>query len=830
MDKAKKTNLKKYITWGCLGALVLILALMPLLARNDREEDGPQASILSGTVETGSVSAVLHGGGTLEAVDAEDITIPSGVKITEFLVANGDVVTEGTPLATVDKVTVMTAITEVKDTLEYLEEQMEDVRDETVSSSVTAKAGGRIKAVYAAEGDNVQEVMLEHGALAVLSLDSMMAVKLTQKADVATGDNVIITLSDGTEVSGRVESNLSGEIVITVEDEGYAIGEKVTVTTEGGDGIGQGELYVHNAWYATAYTGTISRVSAKEERTVSSGATLFTLTDTEFTAQYEYLASQHREYEELMQELFQMYESGTINAPCDGVISGVDKNSTHLLAAEETQWQAELLKAETGSGETAWKVILLSETADSKCTCGVGDGDKNPEHHDVSCIMACDRTVNCKAEKHEKSCIRSCDHAAVAEGCDATGKHYSDCIRSCTAADEEGECGASKYHYINCIESCIVSDGSVVCPAQGAHHSACIMSCDKTENCPGTGYHHAACVTLCDGTLDCDAINHRESCELYGVTYTAYAAKVLSAGTAIVANVDPVTVYTVAPAENGWVLDKNLNTDLMIYETEVIPSNKVTCSAGDIILIMTGTNSSGETVVENKVVVYRQSQQSGGGTTGGVSGLPGNLSGMLGGMSGMSGMFGSYGSSGTQEFELFDLEGDVLMTVTPQNAMSLTISIDEHDISKVAMGQTAQIKVNALKNKSFEAEITKVGMIGSNSGGSSKFTVELTLDKGEDMLDGMSATASIPLYTKEDVLIIPVKALAEDGAQTVVYTALDKETGEPASPVVVEIGVSDGENAEILSGLEAGDTYYYAYYDTLELSTEVEERGFGGFR
>ena len=52
---------------------------------------------------------------------------------------------------------------------------------------------------------------------------------------------------------------------------------------------------------------------------------------------------------------------------------------------------------------------------------------------------------------------------------------------------------------------------------------------------------------------------------------------------------------------------------------------------------------------------------------------------------------------------------------------------------------------------------------------------------------------------------------------TCVYTALDSETGEPASPVMVTTGVSDGETVEILSGLNQGDTIYYSYYDTLEL-------------
>ena len=49
----------------------------------------------------------------------------------------------------------------------------------------------------------------------------------------------------------------------------------------------------------------------------------------------------------------------------------------------------------------------------------------------------------------------------------------------------------------------------------------------------------------------------------------------------------------------------------------------------------------------------------------------------------------------------------------------------------------------------------------------------------------------------------------------------DKETGEPSQPVEVTLGMSDGRRAEILSGLSMGDTYYYSYYDIMELDTSV---------
>ena len=206
-----------------------------------------------------------------------------------------------------------------------------------------------------------------------------------------------------------------------------------------------------------------------------------------------------------------------------------------------------------------------------------------------------------------------------------------------------------------------------------------------------------------------------------------------------------------------------------------------------------------------------------------------DLSGLMGGMPSMNFNFsfsmpsmGGYGGSSSTQTQLYDLVGDVLMTVTPQDTMTLTVPVDESDVSSVKTGMLAEITVNALPEEVFEGEITKVAKTGSGNGGSSKFDVEITLDRQGEMLSGMSASAVISLYEKMDVLTLPAAALTEDGGKTVVYTALDKKTGEPINPVEVTTGLSDGETVEILSGLQSGDSVYYYYYDTLEESDAVE--------
>ena len=137
--------------------------------------------------------------------------------------------------------------------------------------------------------------------------------------------------------------------------------------------------------------------------------------------------------------------------------------------------------------------------------------------------------------------------------------------------------------------------------------------------------------------------------------------------------------------------------------------------------------------------------------------------------------------------------------------------------------------VDALNGQIVTGIITDIGNTGSNNGGSSKFTVELTMDRVEGMLSGMNATAKLLIHKTEAVPVIPAAALALLGNKTVVYTGYDEKNEVLTGPVEVTLGRSDGEQVEILAGLKLGDTVKYAYYDTMEISYTPTFGGGSGF-
>jgi len=96
----------------------------------------------------------------------------------------------------------------------------------------------------------------------------------------------------------------------------------------------------------------VNYVSAKEGQSLYEGASILTLKDIPYSAEYRSLAAQHRGYEEQLLELFELYQTLTLTAPCDGVVSGIDENSAQLLKAEEG-WSVSLLKNAPGADPEA---------------------------------------------------------------------------------------------------------------------------------------------------------------------------------------------------------------------------------------------------------------------------------------------------------------------------------------------------------------------------------------------------------------------------------------------------------------------------------------------
>ena len=683
MNRTKKKRIKQILICVCIVTVVAFLAAMPLIAKQKPAEDGTKVTILSDTAQHGKINKELIGGGVLTEEAGVAISVPAAVKLKSFLVQNGDAVTAGTPVAEVDRVTVMKAISQVQETLEHLSEQIKEAGKTDGTETLTALAGGTVKILYAQEGDSVRDVMLEHGALAVLSMDGLLAADIITDSDTQVGKPVTVSLPDGKTVTGRVAKNLNGVMTVTIEDRSYNLGDMVGVRTAYDVYLGRGALYIYSPWNATAYTGTVGDIKVAVGDSLRTGDALMVLDNVGQTPAYRQLVSQRQEYEALMLELFRMYQSQTITAPCDGIVSGMDGNSLQMLSGGGGGYNLQLLaNAPNGNDEMLYTNYVGKVTA-------VGSNGW--------------------------SLLVNPQPVSVEDYADLTGVPVDagTMTRVCTYPAEY--------------------DGSPQQP--------------ESEDTP-----------------------------VDGETPPTQPETVQTA-----------PIYTLT--DGVW---------------QQIPYTAVT--AGDILLF--ATDDSGEFVWIVRV------------STGKDNSTPTEPSGTGGHPGGWGGMTGNTPSGGMTQpgFELYGMDMAQVAQVTPQNTMILEISVDELDINALQVGMHAQVAVGTLDSETYTATITAIDNIGTGNGGSSKFAVELTMDRTEDMLSGMNATATVTLSTVSDVLTVSADALVEKGNQTLVYTGYDGKNKKLTDPIVVTTGSSDGKIVEILEGLTLGQTYYYTYYDAPEIS------------
>jgi len=152
--------------------------------------------------------------------------------------------------------------------------------------------------------------------------------------------------------------------------------------------------------------------------------------------------------------------------------------------------------------------------------------------------------------------------------------------------------------------------------------------------------------------------------------------------------------------------------------------------------------------------------------------------------------------------------GTELATIADMGDLIFKGTVDEIDVGKLRVGLPARIKVGALPTDVVTGRVSRIAPQAQQKDGATLFDVEIELDapKGITLRAGYSANADVIIREKNDVLTLPERlVLFEDGGKkTFVEVPSEKEKGDPKK-VEVKIGISDGMNVEVLSGLKKGD-------------------------
>lgn len=217
------------------------------------------------------------------------------------------------------------------------------------------------------------------------------------------------------------------------------------------------------------------------------------------------------------------------------------------------------------------------------------------------------------------------------------------------------------------------------------------------------------------------------------------------------------------------------------------------------------------------------------------------------------------------------MTGTEMMVVADFDKMEVLAEVNENDIVKVSLNDTALIEVDAYLNRKFKGLVTEIAnsakVAGTTTDQVTNFDVKVLLlqESYADLIDsvanriypfrpGMSATVDILTSTRENVISVPIAAVTtrilenkKEEAQAATPETVgiaDEERVEVvflhkdgrARQVNVHTGIQDNVSIEIVEGLTEGDEVIVAPYnaisktlkDSMAVKVVTEEELFGG--
>jgi RND family efflux transporter MFP subunit len=147
-------------------------------------------------------------------------------------------------------------------------------------------------------------------------------------------------------------------------------------------------------------------------------------------------------------------------------------------------------------------------------------------------------------------------------------------------------------------------------------------------------------------------------------------------------------------------------------------------------------------------------------------------------------------------------QAPTLVTIIDLNRLQVDAYVDETDIGKVQVGQTATFSVDAFPDKEFIGRVAAIypkALILQNV---VTYDVVITIDNQEGLLrPDMTANTIITVAKREKVLAVPNQAVRREDGQRVAFV----QVGDQLVRRTIKTGWKDKAYTEVLGGLSEGD-------------------------
>jgi len=150
------------------------------------------------------------------------------------------------------------------------------------------------------------------------------------------------------------------------------------------------------------------------------------------------------------------------------------------------------------------------------------------------------------------------------------------------------------------------------------------------------------------------------------------------------------------------------------------------------------------------------------------------------------------------------MQAPTFVTIIDLKRLQVDAYVDEVDIGKVKVGQRAVFTVDAFPATEFEGKVSAIypkAVIQDNVV-NYDVVVDIEMSYHGLLRPEMTASVTVFLEKREDVLAVPTKAVQRERGRTVVYVLADGR----AEPREIKAGWRDGQWIEVASGLQEGET------------------------
>ncbi|QJB57536.1 efflux RND transporter periplasmic adaptor subunit [Pseudodesulfovibrio sp. zrk46] len=160
--------------------------------------------------------------------------------------------------------------------------------------------------------------------------------------------------------------------------------------------------------------------------------------------------------------------------------------------------------------------------------------------------------------------------------------------------------------------------------------------------------------------------------------------------------------------------------------------------------------------------------------------------------------------------------GDMVVDIVNPSVIRTTINVPEMDIPYIHKGQEVAVTVDAIPGRTWKGVVEFVSFKADRA--SKTFEVRVLTDNPDNTIRaGMLGRVSLLRRALDQAITAPLYAIINQGGERLVYV---EENGQ-ARARSVELGIIEGDRAQILSGLNTGDSLIVAGHNMVEDGMKV---------